>query len=108
LPARSPGVQRDDPLTTTLETTMNARIVIFSAFACFASFPAFAGAIGGPNFTSTQVLANSTDVFHVAFAGGESATVASPAMATPTSTSTSTTRTATWWPRTCRRATPRR
>jgi hypothetical protein len=57
---------------------MTARIPLFlAAFAaCFASFPAFAGAIGGPKFTSTQVLADSSDVFHVSFAGGESATVA--------------------------------
>jgi hypothetical protein len=55
---------------------MNARILVAAFAACLASVPAFAGAVSGPNFTSTQVLANSTDVFHVSFAGGQQATVA--------------------------------
>jgi hypothetical protein len=55
---------------------MTARTLVVAFAACLASFPAFAGAANGPNFTSTQVLANSTDVFHVTFSGGSQATVA--------------------------------
>lgn len=55
---------------TLVRMTMTA-MLIFGAMV-----PGFAGAVGGQKHTRTSVNANSADVFHVTFRGGELARVA--------------------------------
>jgi hypothetical protein len=64
-----PNDSQGDPMFATIRR--------FVAAALLVTLPvtALAGAVGGPKYSSTQVLAGATDTFEVSFAAGELATV---------------------------------